>query len=113
LFTGQQALDRAGHHVLHGLLGVEGGVGGDDHVGEGLQQSQVVVGDGDGLQVGVVQAALLLQHIQGGGPHLPALDGLDEGGGVDQVPPGGVDEDDPVLHFGEALPVDDVVVLRI
>src|SRR5699024_887469 len=105
------ALKDAADHALHVLVGVKGGVAGQQHVGETAQQGQLGVGDGVPGAVVVVQAVLVFQHVQGRGAHAAALQGGDQRAAVDQGAPGGVDDHHPVLHFGQRRFVDQVMVL--
>lgn len=55
-----------------------------------------------------VDLGLLLEDVQTGREDLAAVEGLDQGGLVDDGAPGRVDDDHAVLHLGEFGAADDV-----
>lgn len=73
--------------------------GGDDAVGGGEQGAA----GGDGLGG---------DHVQPGGEDLAAVEGVGQVLFHDQRPPGAVEQDDAVLHFGDGVPVDEAGVFR-
>ena len=97
--------------MLDGLLGVEGHVRRHDYVGEAHEDGAVAVGQHVSRAVEVVEPCLGLDGVERRGADLARLDGVDEGGGVDERPARGVDDDDAILHARELLGADHVLVL--
>ena len=84
---------------------------GEQHVVAGGEAAEDVIGD---HLVGLVleeEIFLLLVDVQPQGADAGGLEGLDGGVGVEQAAPAGVDDHHPVLHLGEGLLVQQVVVL--
>ena len=69
--------------MVDGLLGVEGHVRRDDHVGEGHEHGAVAVGQDVAAAVEVVEAGLVLDGVERRRADLAGLERVHEGGRVD------------------------------
>ena len=86
-----QIVDGGFSDVAQRLLGEEGLVAGDQHIGHGDQTHQLVVPDDVAGEVLVEEVALLLVDVQAGGADALLLQTLDQIVGVDQTAAGGID----------------------
>ena len=81
-----------------------------DDVGERLEDRQLVVVDDVAHAVVVVQAVLVLEHVERGAAQVPGADAVDQRGGVHELAARGVDHDGALRHACDRVGVDDVVV---
>ena len=104
-----QIVDGGLGDVAQSLLGQEGLMAGDQHIGHGNQTNQLVVTDDVAGEVLVEEVAFLLINVQTGGADLLGLQALDQVVGVNQTASGGVDDGDGGLHQLNGCGVDQMM----
>lgn len=106
-----KVVDGALGNLGEGLLGEEGLVAADDHVGERHETHQHVVLDDVRGVVVVKELTLGLVHVEREASDVVGLERLDDGLGVDEASSRRVDQHGVLLHQRKALGVDDVACL--
>lgn len=98
------------HHRPDIFIGIEGGVGTEQYIGEGPQDGHIVLGKNIAHAAVIVQAVFIFQYIQGSGSDLSGTQGSDQGFFIDELAAGGIDDDGILLHLSQGFIIDQVVV---
>ena len=93
------------------LLRVEGRVRTQNHVREGAQQRHIAVRNHVADTIVVIKTVLLLEHIESRAADFAALERLHQSVSINQLAAGGVDNQHAILHPGERLAVQQMIVL--